>query len=309
MITTQANTAPEPPIDAQAVAPASALATRPLYWSVRRELWENRSIVIAPLAVAAVWVFAFSMSLIHLPDRRRAILLLDQAQQHAAIQKPYDIAAIVFIANAFIVGVFYCLDALHGERRDRSILFWKSLPVSDRTTVLAKAAIPLGVLPLLVFAVTVVTQLIMLTMTTVVLAMGGVGGATAAHWAFFEQSLILLYGLVALVLWHAPLYGWLLLLSAWARRSTFLWAILPPLAVAVLEKVALGSNHFASMLAHRFLGHVPLAFDIHAQREIDSLAQLTPGNFLTTPGLFIGLIFAAAFLAGAVRLRRERGPI
>jgi ABC-2 type transport system permease protein len=309
MISTQANTAPEPHFDAHAITPASLNATRPLYWSVRRELWENRSIVIAPLAVAAVWLFAFSISLVHLPERRRAILLLDQAQQHAAIQKPYDIAAIVFIANAFIVGVFYCLDALHGERRDRSILFWKSLPVSDRTAVLAKAAIPLGVLPLLVFGVTVVTQLIMLAMTTVVVFMSGLAGATPAHWAFFEQSSILLYGLVVLTLWHAPLYGWLLLLSAWSRRATFLWAVLPPLAVAVLEKVALGSKHFASLLIDRFLGHVPLAFDTHAGHEIDSIAQLTPGRFLSTPGLFIGLLFAAAFLAGAIRLRREGGPI
>ena len=309
MITTQANTAPEPHIDTHAEAKANVAAIRPLYWSVRRELWENRSIVIAPLAVAAVWMFAFSISLVRLPERRSAILLLDQARQHAAIQKPYDIAAIVFIANAFIVGVFYCLDALHGERRDRSILFWKSLPVSDRTTVLAKASIPLGVLPLLVFAVTAVTQLIMLAMTTVVLFMSGLGGATSVHWAFFEQSLILLYGLVVLALWHAPLYGWLLLISAWSRRATFLWAVLPPLAVAVLEKIALGSKHFLSMLAHRFLGHVPLAFDTHAGHEIDSVAQLTPGNFIATPGLWIGLLFTGAFLAGAIRLRRERGPI
>jgi len=309
MITTQANIAPEPRLHARAVAPAGVAATRPMYWSVRRELWENRSIIIAPLAVAAIWIFAFSISLFHLPDRRRALVLLDQVEQHAAIQRPYDIVAIVFIANAFIVGVFYCLDALHAERRDRSILFWKSLPVSDRTTVLAKASIPLGVLPLFVFVLTAVTQLAMLMMTTVVLFVNGLGGATSAHWAFFDQSLVLFYGVVALTLWHAPLYGWLLLVSAWARRSTFLWAVLPPLAVAVIEKVALGSSHLASVLAHRFLGHVPLAFDLRAKSEIDSLAQLTPGNFLSTPGLWIGLVFAAAFLAGAARLRRERGPI
>jgi hypothetical protein len=71
----------------------------------------------------------------------------------------------------------------------------------------------------------------------------------------------------------------------------------------------LGSTHWAALLAHRFLGHVPLAFDLRAKYGIDSLAQLTPGNFLSTPGLWIGLVFAAAFLAGAVRLRRERGPI
>jgi len=309
MITTQANTAPEPRLDAHAVAPAGVAATRPMYWSLRRELWENRSLIIAPLAVAAIWMAAFSISLFQLPDRRRAVLLLDQAKQHAAIQKPYDIVAIIFIANAFIVGVFYCLDALHAERRDRSILFWKSLPVSDLTTVLAKASIPLGVLPLFVFALTVVTQLTMLMMTTVVVFVSGLGGATSAHWAFFDQSLILFYGFVALTLWHAPLYGWLLLVSAWARRSTFLWAVLPPLAVAVIEKLALGSSHLASLLAHRFLGHVPLAFDLRAKREIDSLAQLTPGNFLSTPGLWIGWVLAAAFLTGAIRLRRERGPV
>jgi ABC-2 type transport system permease protein len=280
-----------------------------MYWSVRRELWENRSIIIAPLAVAAMWMFAFSISLFHLPERRRAVLLLDQVKQHAAIQRPYDIAAIVFIANAFIVGVFYCLDALHSERRDRSILFWKSLPVSDLTTVLAKASIPFVVLPVLVFALSVVTQLTMLMMTTVVLFVSGLGGATSAYWAFFDQSLVLFYGIVALTLWHAPLYGWLLLVSAWARRSTFLWAVMPPLAVAVIEKVALGSSHLASLFALRFVGHLPLAFDLRAKREIDSLAQLTPGNFLSTPGLWIGLVLAGAFLAGAARLRRERGPI
>jgi ABC-2 type transport system permease protein len=306
---TPANTAPEPPIDAHAVAPSAVVAPRPLYWSVRRELWENRSIVIAPLAVAAVWIVGFSISLFHLPEKRRALLLLDPVQQHAAIQRPYDIAAMVFIANAFIVGVFYSLDALQGERRDRSILFWKSLPVSDRTAVLAKVAIPLGVLPLLVFLTTVVTQLLMLTMTTVVLFASGLGDATSAHGAFFEHCLVLLYGLVVHALWHAPLYGWLLLVSAWSRRATYLWVVLPPLAIALLERIALGSHHFLSMLAHRLVGQFPLAFDLHAEHEIDSLAQLTPGNFLTAPGLAIGLILAVAFLAGAIRLRRARGPV
>ena len=64
--------------------------------------------------------------------------------------------------TAFLVGVFYCLDALHGERRDRSILFWKSLPVSDLTTVLAKASVPCRVLPPRAFALALATQLMLL---------------------------------------------------------------------------------------------------------------------------------------------------
>src|ERR1700732_2202411 len=139
--------------------------TRPLYWSVRREVWGDRSIYIAPLIVAAVQVFGFAISTIGLAERRRAVLLLDPAHQRAAIEQPYDLAAMMMIFIAFIVGVFYCLDALHGERRDRSILFWKSLPVSDLTTVLSKATIPLGVLPLIAFVLIVCVQLGMLLMT------------------------------------------------------------------------------------------------------------------------------------------------
>ena len=158
--------------------------TRPLYWSVWRELWENRSIYVAPLIVAAVQVFALAISTIGIAERRRALLLLDDpVKQRAAIEAPYDMAAMMMIFVVFIVGVFYCLDALHGERRDRSILFWKSLPVSDLTTVLSKAIIPLAVLPAIAFALVVCVQLIMLLMSSANLLVHGVSPATT--WAHF----------------------------------------------------------------------------------------------------------------------------
>src|SRR5213083_1898245 len=135
---TQSNAMPGS-LDAQRVAPAVLSPSRPMYWSVRRELWENRSIYIAPLAVAGVFLFGFLISTIHLPSRMRALSALDPAQQREAIAMPFDIAAALLMLTQLLVGAFYCLDALHGERRDRSILFWKSLPVSDLTTVLSKA--------------------------------------------------------------------------------------------------------------------------------------------------------------------------
>src|SRR6266496_4409666 len=209
--------------------------TRPLYWSVRREVWENRSIYIAPLIVAAVQVFGFAISTIGLAERRRAVLLLDPAHQRAAIEMPYDLAAMMMIFTVFIVGVFYCLDALHGERRDRSILFWKSLPVSDLTTVLSKASIPLVVLPLLTFTITVAMQLIMLLLSSAVLLGNGLNVATLwTQLSFVQMSLLLLYHLVTVhALWPAPIYAWLLLVSGWARRAAFLWAVLPLLAIGV----------------------------------------------------------------------------
>jgi ABC-2 type transport system permease protein len=311
-MSTESTPAPESPLDSQARTHTPLSATRLLSWSVRRELWENRSIIIAPLAVAAVIVFGFLVSTLHLPKNMRATLALEPAKQHAAIQMPYDAAAFLIILTAFIVGMFYCLDALYGERRDRSVLFWKSLPVSDRTTVLSKATIPLVVLPLVIFPIIVGTQLIMLLLSTAVLLANGV--STEALWAhvpLFRMSLALSYGLAAIALWHAPLYGWMLLVSAWARRVPFLWAVFPPLAVSVFEKIAFGTSHFASLLGYRLIGWFTLAFIEEAQPHavMDPLAHLTPVRFLSSAGLWVGLGAAAIFLALAVWLRRYREPI
>jgi ABC-2 type transport system permease protein len=286
--------------------------TRPLYWSVWRELWENRSIYIAPLIVAAVQVFGFAISAIGLADRRRGVLLLDPTDGRTAIEQPYDLAAMIMIFTVFIVGVFYCLDALHGERRDRSILFWKSLPVSDLTTVLSKVTVPLVVLPVICFALIVCVQLIMVLETSVVLIIHGM--SPTSTWTlipFFQDWVVLLYGLIALALWHAPIYGWLMLVSGWARRATFLWAVLPLIAIQILEKIAFGTAHFGAFIGHRLMGFAPSAFyfGAHKTPAIHSLAQLTPGRYLSSPGLWIGLLVAAGFLAAAARMRRYRGPI
>jgi ABC-2 type transport system permease protein len=286
----------------------SSASTQPFYWSVRRELWENRSIYVAPLIVAIVVLFGFLISTIGLPERRQTVLLLEPAKARAMIEMPYNVAAMMLIFTAFIVGVFYCLDALHGERRDRSILFWKSLPVSDLTTLLSKATIPLGILPLVTFAIIIATQFVMLLWTSVLLMTHNMSPAsTWANVPFLQGCLILLYGLVAIALWHAPIYGWALLVSGWARRATFLWAVVPLLAIGFFEKITFGTSHFASMLKNRLLGFAPEAFAFNAH-SIDS-PHLTPLKYLSTPGLWIGLILAALFLAAAVWQRRYRGPI
>src|SRR5206468_6532794 len=310
---TSSNSVPESPINSGVTDPGySIVPTRPMYWSVWRELWENRSLYIVPLIVAAVQVFGFAISTIGLAERRRGVLLLDPAHQRAAIEQPYDLAAMMMIFIVFIVGVFYCLDALHGERRDRSILFWKSLPVSDLTTVLSKVTIPLVVLPLIAFAIVVCVQVIMLLQTSVVLIFHGVNpGTTWAHVPVFQNWLVLLYGLAAIALWHAPIYGWLLLVSGWARRATFLWAVLPIIAIQIFEKITFNTSYFGSFVKHRLMGFAPHAFGFHGEGHptIDSLSQLTPGTYLSSAGLWLGLLFAATFIAAAVRLRRYRGPL
>jgi ABC-2 type transport system permease protein len=285
---------------------------RPFYWSVRREVWENRFIYIAPLIVACVELLGFLFSTMGLPERRRAVLLGDPAKARSAIEAPYDTAAMMLILTAFVVGFFYCLDALYGERRERSILFWKSLPVSDRTTVLSKTSIPLLVLPLVTFAIIIATQLVMLIWTSLLLITHGM--SPASTWTYVplaQNCFVLLYGLIAIALWHAPIFGWALLISGWVRRAAFLWAVLPILAISIFEKITFNTSHFAAIMKDRILGFAPKAFvfELHHGVGITSLVQLTPGRYLSTPGLWLGLFFAAVCIAAAIRLRRYRGPL
>lgn len=297
-------------LDSRPIAPAALAATRPFYWSVRRELWENRYIYIAPLAVAGVFLFGFIISLIGLPRRMRSVAALDPERQREAIAAPYELVAAVIMGTAIIVLLFYCLDALYGERRDRSILFWKSLPVSDMTAVLAKASIPLGILQLIAFGVTLATHVIMLLLSTMVLLGSGMSAAMLWKQLPFRVVPGLLYHLLtAHGLWAAPIYAWLLLVSAWARRAPLLWALLPPFAFCALEKIAFNTTHVAAMLGGRLIG-ASLATGMPAGKSgIDVLMHFEIVKFLENPGLWTGLAVTVAFLVAAARLRRYRGPI
>jgi len=299
-MSTPSSTVPGSPLESRVTAPAVITASRRAYWSVRRELWEHRSIYIAPLAAAAVFLFAFSIALTISPRHR-----------HEPLDLPYELAAGLIMGTGFIVGIFYSLDALYGERRDRSILFWKSLPVSDLTTVLAKFAVPLVILPLLTFAVAVVTQFVMLLLSSAVLLGSGLGvGALGARMSFFHMSLMLLYHILTVHgLWYGPLYAWLLLVSAWAPRAPFLWAFLPPFVIWGVEKIAFRTSHFLGMLQYRLAGPEPSTTRAQSGNVMEMLSALTPAQFFSTPGLWIGLAVAAIFLATAVRLRRYREPI
>ena len=283
---------------------------RRLYWSVRRELWENRSIYLAPLTVAVVVLIGFSIALVNLPGRMRAASALGAPELREVVQQPYVIAAIILMLIELLVAVFYCLDALYGERRDRSILFWKSLPVSDLTTVLAKASIPILVLPLVTFVVTMATQGVMLLASGAALAANGISAATVwTHVPFFETSRINLAHLVAFHgVWWAPFYAWLLLVSAWATRAPLLWAVLPPVAIGIVERIAFNSTHFAEMVLNHFVGG-PVSSTDAGGMTMDMLTPHPLGHYLMSPGFSVGMMLTAAFLLGAVRLRRARGPI
>jgi ABC-2 type transport system permease protein len=136
--------------------------------------------------------------------------------------------------------------------------------------------------------------------------------SSAALWAhvpFFETSMIQFAHLVGYHgIWYAPLYGWLLMVSAWAKRAPILWAVLPPAAIGVVEMIAFNTSHFAMMWQYRFLG-TPDAEGIGGGLTMDMLAPHPAGHLLTSPGLWLGLAVTGVFLFAATRLHRSRGPI
>lgn len=259
---------------------------RRYYWSLRRELWEYPSIWIVPIAAAAVALIGFLVS-IGMAAGKSAQLLASQ---------PFDMQIGLIMVAGQIVAVFYSLDALYGERRDRSILFWKSLPVSDATTVLSKLSIPLLIVPLITALVTIPTLAVTMLLSR-------------THPPLVRTSILLVYHMFTVhALWWAPLFGWLLFVSAWARRAPFVWATVPLVALSLAERIAFNTMHIRGVLNSHFTVS-PEAIVAHGKLPTDPMTHMTPGPFLSSWGLWLGLAITAGFVVAAIRLRRNRGPI
>jgi ABC-2 type transport system permease protein len=291
----------------QASTPVVFRPTRPFYWSIRRELWEFRSIYLAPLGVAVLVLLSFLISMAHMVRQMRDAAALTPMQQQEFIQRPYNFAAMFLMGISFIVAIFYCLEALSTERRDRSILFWKSLPISDVITVLSKFSIPIVVLPLIAVVLTIVTHLIMLLLNVAVLL--GSRQSLDLLWTNLplrEMWTMQLYHMLVLHgLWFAPVYGWLLLVSAWVRRLAILWAALPVVIIGVVEKVAFNTSYFPHWLEYRFGGAPGAGAYPGGEMAMHSWSHFHLTQVLLNPGLWTGLAFAAICLFAAVRVRRS----
>jgi ABC-2 type transport system permease protein len=308
-------------------APATApRPVRPFYWSVRRELWENRSLVIAPLVAGALVPVALLLRAMHLSADVQILSTFTPERQQQIVTGMVGGIAILITWVTAITAFFYLLDALQGERKDRSVLFWKSMPVSDTTTVLSKLFTGLVVAAGIVVAVSIATQLVVLLLASVILMVSGASAAPIwSNLQWFPLIIALIYGQIALALWYSPVAAWLLFVSAWAKRSPILWATLTPIAIMLFERVAIGTRYVQDMLAYRLRDAMRVVFvpssDAVARFNIDdegmSTAELPqrvfelmdPLGFLTNPWLWVGLVVAAGLVAAAIWMRRYREPI
>jgi ABC-2 type transport system permease protein len=313
MSTTLADSAGEGPRSTAAPTAAKGLAET-LLTLVRRELWEHRSLWLAPLVVTALLAVCAAIGRIHL-DVDDAAPAYSEAQRVAIATIIQWVLAMPLYLVAMFVTAFYLLDCLYAERKDRSILFWKSLPVSDQLTVSAKMLVALVAVPFGVFALALVADLLF----TAILGVRVFSGSLPPlfSWNTYEwlrAELVMLLITATAVLWYAPLAAYLLLVSAAARRAPILWATLPLVLGPVLEWVAFGSRHLLDFISYRINGiwwllgiHNTHIISKHEVRAVGTaLEVLNFRGLLTSIDLWLGLAVAAALVYAAVRIRRYR---
>jgi ABC-2 type transport system permease protein len=299
---------------------------------LQREMWENRSITMAPLAASGLYILVALLAVagaitvqvndygVDFHDFARS---LDSANAGAVAQIALTSLAVTFNMLMLVVSLFYLLDSLYADRKDKTILFWKSLPVSDVKIVASKLLTAAVLIPAVTLVIFFVTSVVVYLIVGTTLALAGSSSVlTAGPGAILATTVTVLYAFVVQAVWYLPLFTWLLLVSAWSRKATLLWAILPLWGVAALEAMIFHTDRFASLLGERIVGVLPLAFrDVpdeviweydgpHASLNIeghDSITQLIdPGSLLASPGLWGGIIVAVVLFAGAVWLRRYR---
>lgn len=281
---------------------------------IRRELWEHRALWVVPLLIAALIVVAAMFP--------HASMQID-AEDVASPQKYMDLFALfhsaMTVPQLLLLSVllpYYLLDCLYAERKDRSILFWKALPVSDAQTVLSKLLVALAVIPLGVFVLTLFTD----AAASGILAVRFHGSPLVRaflRWdtqAWLHTQGLILGALIVVILWYAPLAAYLMLVSAWAKRSAFLWAVMPPLVAMLIEKIAFGTAYIARFLGYRLrisdllglnhgAGQAAVAAGEHASGMLD---RMRPWEALANVDLWLGLAAAAALVWLTIRVRRHQ---
>jgi len=296
---------------------------------IRRELWEHRAIYVMPLVIALLVSLGAVTGQVAVSGFDHAVDIgilgatnLGDTGRSAAITALMISLSGTFVFAMWILTIFYSLDALYAERKDRSILFWRSIPSTDFETVLSKLLTALLVIPLVTFVFIALTHLIVLMITSVWL---GARGANTWHliWTaapFIDNWTATVVFLFALSLWLSPFVGWSLFVSAFTKRSPFLIAALPIAILPLLERIIFHTTVFAEaffvrsvkMPLFRGLDNLELLFQegehfkMVGDASVSLLALLDLGRFFSSPALWLGLVVCGIFTTAAIYVRRYR---
>lgn len=294
---------------------------------VRRELWEHRSIYVAPIAVAIIMSLITIASIVTASafdnEVRLAILgasnMVGDAERQAAFTVFFLGTSWIFLFTLAILTVFYTLDSLYAERKDKSILFWRSLPITDAETVISKLLTAIVVIPLVAVAAIIVTHLVNLVASSIWIMLKG-GDAGHLVWgsvALLDNWLAAFVVTLASALWMSPFIGWFLFVSAFTKRMPLLMAFMPLILIPLIELIVLRSHFFAEAVFGRG-GMMPLFRGMDMEEFFDEdrmqvneelvrlLAHLDIGQFLISPSLWAGVIVCGLLTTAAIYVRRYR---
>ena len=294
---------------------------------VRREYWENRSLWIAPLIIAGIILVLALFGFINAGDGNFSFGTVDAPRElglHDLADSPekqrgiYQGVMMGFTSiQLLVLGIvifFYLLDALLAERKDRSILFWKSLPISDTEVVGSKLLTALLVAPVFVLLVSAATQLLFGVIWWARMHSSPLGQMLipfdAGAWLRVQGGTWMLAA--ATILWYAPLAAYLLLVSVWVRKNAFLWAVVPPVAILAIEGLLMHSHHFGSFLARRLIGvYEIIGMDSGtggSGPESSPFSEFSGsvGAALVHWETWAGMAVAVALVVATIRIRRYR---
>ena len=286
-------------------------------WLVRREFWENRAIWMIPAVIGGLMV------LIALFGRVDLMAIPSQVPSQAVGGGFLLAVGATFFAVLSIYSTWYLLDCLYADRKDRSVLFWKSLPISDTTTVMSKLATAVIVIPAVYLAAADLTTLLMAFIISVRVS-SSIGGALWHADLWLQLQALWLYVIVTTAVWYLPIAAYLLVVSAWAKRAVMLWSILPPIALILAERWFLGSHVIAEQIGERLLGYPQLAFHDEpgccswVTTVVDDDTIRTPtsiwgffnlGEFVSSAETWIGVAVGIALIVCAIQLRTRRTEI
>ena len=294
---------------------------------IRREIWEHRSIYITPMAIAIIvtlGVFAMLIFASGFAAELDAVIfgatnIAGETERKAALTGFFLGTSWVFLIALAVLTVFYCLDSLYAERKDKSILFWRSMPVTDAETVISKLIIALLVIPVAAIIGIIATHLVNLVVTSVWVSMKG-GDASLLIWgsvSLLDNWLAAVIVILATGIWMSPFIGWFLFVSAYTKRSPLLMAFMPLVLIALLEKIILRTHIFAEYVLGR-ADEIPLIRTENVERFFDEeqwriaegathlLVHLDIVQFLTSPATWAGIIVCGLLSTAAIYVRRYR---
>lgn len=313
------------------------------FWLVRREFWENKGLFLwAPLAIGCVLLFLYVSTELFMnpflkidgyisPVLHKAELTrwVNERINASIFEMSHFFIHVLMIASAFLSGV-YLFGSLHGDRRDRSIYFWKSLPLSDAQEVGVKLVFPLLLSPLLNLVIAVVSFLVasLLIASYSLLGPVNVFATVFSNMEIFKFAYGLLLLLPYYMLWSLPTVAWFLMISAGSKSRVFPWALGIPLVtifLAVFLKLLFKSNwDFAWILNQvitRWIGaNVPASWVANKEITRELFLGNNPGSGYFTldrisnvdwgnPSLWLGVVAGFAMIAVTVRLRKNAAEL